>query len=209
MIFEQIRTGGDRNFAYLIGDESSGKAALVDPSYDPKGCIKRAEKHGLAVIYVINTHGHYDHTEGNDVVVRLTDAKIVANDHGADVPVKDRDKISLGNFQLEILHTPGHTEDGICILAGGKLATGDTLFVGKVGGTAGRESAMTEYRSLKRLMELPDETEVYPGHDYGVASSSTIGNERKTNPFILQPDFEAFLDLKNNWAEYKRKHGIK
>lgn len=209
MIFEQIRTGGDRNFAYLIGDESSGKAALVDPSYDPEGCIEKAEKHGLEVIYVINTHGHYDHTEGNDVVVRLTGAKIAANDRSAELPVKDRDKISLGSLQLEILHVPGHTEDGICILAGGKLMTGDTLFVGKVGGTSGRETAVTEYRSLNRLMELPDETEVYPGHDYGVAPFSTIGNEKKTNPFILQPDFEAFLDLKDNWAEYKRKHGIK
>jgi len=209
MIFEQIRTGGDRNFAYLVGDEVSGMAALVDPSYDPKGCIRRAEKRGLTVLYVINTHGHCDHTDGNETVQSNTGAEIVANDPAADVPVKDHDTISLGRLQLEILHTPGHTEDGICILAGGKLMTGDTLFVGKVGGTGSRESAMTEYRSLKRLMELPDETEVYPGHDYGVAPSSTIGNEKKTNPFILQPDFEAFLDLKNNWADYKRKHGIK
>jgi glyoxylase-like metal-dependent hydrolase (beta-lactamase superfamily II) len=210
MIFEQIRTGGDRNFAYLLGDEASKQAALVDPSNSPEKCVDRAEDQGLKVVYIINTHGHYDHTDGNDAVRRRTGAKLVANGGRADIRVGDGDTVSLGNLTLQIIHTPGHTEDGICILAEGHLVTGDTLFVGKVGGTDFSTGASKEFKSLKKLLDLPDETTVWPGHDYGTAPSSTIGNERLTNPFLTRiNDLEAFVDLKQNWAEYKQKHGIK
>jgi glyoxylase-like metal-dependent hydrolase (beta-lactamase superfamily II) len=91
----------------------------------------------------------------------------------------------------------------------GKLISGDTLFVGKVGGTDLGPGARKEWESLQKLMRLPDPTEVWPGHNYGVAPTSTIGHEKKTNPFLLQPTFDAFIDLKANWLEYKKKHGIK
>lgn len=95
------------------------------------------------------------------------------------------------------------------MVAGDALFTGDTLFVGKVGGTDFGALVAEEYHSLhEKLMTLPENTRVFPGHDYGIAPHSTIGNEKKTNPFILQPDLDAFIDLKRNWAEYKRKHGI-
>ena len=87
--------------------------------------------------------------------------------------------------------------------------TGDTLFVGKVGGTDFKEGARTQYASLhEKLMILPDDTEVWPGHDVGVAPSSTIGHERETNPFLLRKNFEEFVDLKRNWVAYKKEHGI-
>jgi glyoxylase-like metal-dependent hydrolase (beta-lactamase superfamily II) len=81
--------------------------------------------------------------------------------------------------------------------------------VGKVGGTDLGPGAHREWESLKKLMRLPDQLEVWPGHNYGAAPTSTIGREKKTNPFLLQPTFEAFIDLKANWLEYKKKHGIK
>ena len=208
MIFEQIRTGGDRNFAYLVGDGKTKRAAVVDPSNDPELVLARAEEHGLEVAYLVNTHGHYDHTDGNSLVQSLTNAQLVAG--GA----ADGETFSLGEVELKIIHTPGHTTDGICILASApgetaKLMTGDTLFVGKVGGTGYGDDAREEYDSLhQKLMTLPDETEVWPGHDYGVVPSSTIGNEKATNPFILRESFEDFVDLKRNWLAYKREHGI-
>jgi glyoxylase-like metal-dependent hydrolase (beta-lactamase superfamily II) len=212
MIFEQIPTGGDRNFAYLVGDEESGAGALIDPSNDPRKCIKAAEAKRLVVRYVINTHGHSDHTNGNDTVVKRTGARVVAHKNARqnhDVDVSDGDRLSLGNLQLEFIHTPGHTDDAVCVLAGGKLVTGDTLFVGKVGGTDLGEGARREFESLHRLMKLPNDVKVYPGHDYGTAPSSTIGNEKKTNPFLLQKNFEDFVYLKEHWAAYKKEHGIK
>lgn len=211
MIFEQIPVGGDRNFAYLIGDERTRQAAVVDPAYLPDNVLQRASHHKLEVAYLINTHDHHDHSGGNETVLSKTRARLLA---GAAEGFVDGQLIELGDVVLKLIHTPGHTTDSICVLASSagetdKLITGDTLFVGKVGGTGFGDDARDEYHSLHdKLMVLPDETEVWPGHDVGVAPSSTIGNEKKTNPFILQESFEEFVDLKRNWLEYKREHGI-
>ena len=108
-----------------------------------------------------------------------------------------------------VLHTPGHTEDSICLYVGDAVFTGDTLFVGKIGGTDFGAQARAEYESLhQKLLVLPDTTRVFPGHHYGTAPESTIGHERRTNPFLIQPDFETFVDLKRNWTAYKKAHGI-
>jgi glyoxylase-like metal-dependent hydrolase (beta-lactamase superfamily II) len=210
MIFQQIPVGGDRNFAYLVGDEASGLAAVVDPAFHPEKVLDEVEAHGLRVKYVINTHDHYDHTSGNAAVLQKTGAQLVGYGVGSGgVSVKDGDELELGELRLRIIHTPGHTPDSICILAQNNLMTGDTLFVGKVGGTGFGADAREEYDSLHaKLLLLPDEVEVWPGHDYGVQPRSTIGHEKKTNPFLLRENFEAFLDLKKNWLAYKEEHGI-
>lgn len=211
MIFEQIPVGGDRNFAYLIGDEETKQAAVVDPAYKPEKVLERAETHGLEVVYLINTHGHYDHADGNDYVLSRTKASLLSGHSGG---VRDDEKISMGKVELSFINTPGHSRDSICVLATepgspGKLVTGDTLFVGKVGGTGYGDDAREEYDSLHdKLMILPEETEVWPGHDVGVAPSSTIGHEKRANPFLLCKNFEEFVHLKRTWLEYKRKHGI-
>lgn len=213
MIFQQIRAGGDRNFGYLIGDEESKEAAIVDPSSSPEVFPPEAAKHGLKIVYIIGTHGHGDHTGGIGALKKETGAKVVmhtAAPDNADVKVKDGDTLKLGDLELNIIHTPGHTLDSICILAEDKLVTGDTLFVGKVGGTQTEPAAKIEYDSLfNKLMKLDDNIEVWPGHDYGVAPTSSIGHERETNPFLLRKGFKDFMWLKDNWAAYKLEHGIK
>ncbi len=210
MFFKQLKLGGDRNFSYIIGDEVSREAAVVDPAYRPDEILRIADENNFKIKYIINTHGHHDHTGGNQELKDRTDAELIFFD--CDIQgrrIRDGEEIYLGETPLTIIHTPGHTHDSICILAEGKLMTGDTLFVGKVGGTSTDRSAKEEYDSLhKKLLVLPDETEVYPGHDYGVRPSSTIGDERSGNPFLIQPDFNSFLYLKNHWTEYKKKHGI-
>jgi glyoxylase-like metal-dependent hydrolase (beta-lactamase superfamily II) len=211
MIFEQIKTGGDRNFAYLIGDETTKKAAVADPANHPQKVLSRAAKLGLEVVYLINTHGHFDHTSGNEMVQAKARVELI---RGGPSGAGDGAVFSLGEVELKVIHTPGHTQDSICVLATapgvpGKLVTGDTLFVGKVGGTGFGQDARDEYESIhSKLLTLPEETEVWPGHDYGVAPRSTIGHEKKTNPFILRERFEDFLWLKKNWAAYKEEHGI-
>ena len=213
MIFEQIAVGGDRNFAYLLADEQSRQALLVDPAYNQKKVLSLVAQQGLDVVYVANTHGHSDHSQLSDRIAKATDAKVVAHKSSAsagELGVVDGDELALGSLTIKILHTPGHTADGICLLVGNKLITGDTLFVGKVGGTDYGAQARVEYDSLfGKLLKLPDQTEVWPGHDYGTRPSSTIGQERRENPFLLCPSFEAFVDLKRNWTRYKREHGIK
>ena len=213
MIFQQIAVGGDRNFAYLVADKQSGKALLVDPAYNRKKVLSLLAQHNLHLIYVVNTHGHYDHSQLSHEIAEDTGAQVVAHKFSAapgDLAVDDGHVLELGALKIKILHTPGHTSDCICLLVGHKLITGDTLFVAKVGGTDSDSKARAEYDSLfGKLLKLPDQTEVWPGHDYGIRPTSTIGAERRGNPFLLCPSFEAFLDLKQNWAKYKREHGIK
>jgi len=211
MIFQQVPSGGDRNFGYVVGCDRTKLAAVVDPSPEPQMCYDKVREFGLEVIYVINTHTHFDHTGGNDFFVRQTHANIVTYKSApfGDIRVEDGQTLSLGQITLYFTHTPGHSIDSMCILAEKELMTGDTLFVGKVGGTSTRESAKKEFDSLKKLMGLDPDIRIWPGHDVGINPSSTIENEQKTNPFILRlNNFEDFLHLKDNWLDYKEEHGI-
>ncbi len=211
MIFKQILSGGDRNFGYLVGCEETKLAAVIDPSPDPAPCFQEAEALGLKVIYVINTHVHYDHTGGNDFFSGKSEAKIVTHSSSmiGDILVEEGETLELGNLELNFIHTPGHTDESMCVLVGEELVTGDTLFVGKIGGTYTRGDAEVEFESLKKLLKLEDGIRVWPGHNYGVKPSSTIGEERVSNPFLQRIDnINEFIWLKENWAQYKIDHGI-
>ena len=185
---------------------------MVDPSYDPARVADYVREHNLTVRYVFNTHRHHDNTNGNEAFEGLTGRGALGFgdvDPDSGIAVEGGSVLPLGELEVTILHTPGHSEDSICILVEDALFTGDTLFVGKIGGTDFGEQARTQYRSLHEvLMPLPNEVKVYPGHDVGVAPSSTIGHEKTTNPFLLQPDLDSFIHLKKTWLEYKQEHGI-
>lgn len=212
VLLRQFRTGGDRNFGYLVADEDSKAALVVDPSYSPESIVQFARAGGYRILYAFCTHDHSDHTNGNRAFAEASGIRPLI--HGERDPatgtlVEDGALFPLGPLEARILHTPGHTLESICIAAGDAVFTGDTLFVGKVGGTDLHEGARREYASLhEKLMTLPPETRVFPGHDYGTAPESTIRREKETNPFLLRPDFESFVDLKRNWAAYKKEHGI-
>lgn len=211
MIFRQIESGGDRNYSYIIACENTRKCAIVDPSPEPEIVAEAVNNLDLEVGYIINTHSHYDHSSGNDYFIRnARSSPPVLINCGKNLIKDDNFIQQIGEVRLEFIFTPGHTPDSICIKAGEKLITGDTLFVGKVGGTYGINDAKKEFESLKKICLLPAETEVWPGHNYGVSPSSTIGHEMENNPFITRlSNFDDFLWLKENWAEYKHKHGIK
>ena len=179
------------NFAYLIGDEKAGLAAVVDPAWDIEKILELARKNGLRVIYAINTHHHPDHTSGNDEIVKATGTKIVAHEasrNRKDIAAKDGETLRLGSLELKLIHTPGHSPDHMCVLVNGKLMTGDALFVGECGRTdlpGGNSEQM--YDSLfNKLMTLADDVEVYPGHNYGPKTHSTIGYEKAHN-YVLKP----------------------
>ena len=215
LIFEQIRAGGDRNFGYLLADRDAGKGVLVDPSYSPEAFVQRAVDQRIAVTHVVNTHGHPDHTNGNARAVELTGAPVAAHADAPtppDVRLADGGDLPVGALRLRVLHVPGHCADHIVLYepSYALLITGDLLFVGKVGGTATDEDARIEWNSLERLLEaIPDEATVWPGHDYGVRPSSTIGLEKRTNPFLLCPDLASFLRLKSEWPALKAQLGLK
>jgi glyoxylase-like metal-dependent hydrolase (beta-lactamase superfamily II) len=217
--FLQIHLGGDRNWCYLFGDRQSGEGAVVDPGFEPDQLAELAQQRDLTVRYILITHGHGDHVGGAGRLAELTGATLYAGRNervsGAE-SVADGHHFQLGQKRILCFFTPGHSPGHMVYLFEGRLMTGDLLFCGKVGGTGlffAGSSPDAEWESVHRVMTLPDETLVFPGHDYyggeGSMPHSTIAHERAHNPFLLCQDFEAFCHLKENWELYKKEHGIR
>jgi hydroxyacylglutathione hydrolase len=191
MFFKQIQQHGD-NFSYIIADEVKREAAVVDPSYNAGVISSVIKAENLKLVYIIDTHGHSDHTAGNQELRSIFGAKIAAHKQSrvnADIKVDEGEIISIGSISIKVIYTPGHTPDSICLLVDNqKLLTGDTLFVGECGRTdlpGGNSKSM--YNSLfNKIAKLNDNIEVYPGHDYGSKSYSTIGEEKREN-YTLKP----------------------
>ena len=191
MFFKQVQQHGD-NFSYIIADDTTGEAAVVDSSYNAGEITRIIKAENLKLKYIINTHGHSDHASGNQELRSISTAKIVAHNLSRinpDIKVNDGDTLNIGAIPVKVIHTPGHTPDSICLLVNNqKLLTGDTLFVGECGRTdlpGGNSKSM--YNSLfHKILKLNDNIEVYPGHDYGQKPSSTIGEERQSN-YTLEP----------------------
>ncbi len=218
MFFEQVRVGGDRNFSYVVADEITKTAIIFDPAFEVHRIDEILEKKEFNLRYIIMTHSHDDHVNGLSFFKqKYPDAEsvmIIATDYPVDIQVEDETVWDVDAINLKFMHTPGHHKDCMCILVNDKkLITGDTLFVGKIGGTGPSfptSDARLEYDSLQKIITLiPDDVEVWPGHDYGKKKSSTIKYEKENNPFLKMKNYEGFLWLKDNWLQYKKEHGIK
>ncbi len=205
MIIEQILVTGMAVFCYLVVDESTKDAVLIDPAGDYNSIFKQVEKHNARIKYVINTHGHYDHTSGNSHVTSKTGAILLIHQedlrHLSEIRrdecalfsdekniagkktllLKDNDKIIIGYTQLWIIHTPGHSAGSISIYSNGNIFTGDTLFTEGVGRTDLPDSSQSSLvNSIKnKILSLPDDTKIWPGHNYGKKPVSTVAEQKK------------------------------
>lgn len=205
---QQITVGSMGVCCYIVSCPETRKAAIIDPGGDVQRILAAVQAAGLKVEYIIATHGHPDHVCGNRALKEATGAEIIMHKADAeffgrpevngyfamlgleasppaDVLVEDGDQIQIGEEQLTVIHTPGHTPGGICLLNGLNLITGDTLFVGGLGRTdfpGGSQSELMD-SIQKRLLVLPDDTVVWPGHAYG-GNRSTIGEEKRGNPYL-------------------------
>ncbi len=208
MKIQQVVVGSMGVCCYILSCEKTGQAALIDPGGNADELLAICEKQELELQYLIATHGHPDHVCGNGPLQKATGAQIVMHRSDAeffstavaksyfsllglpesppaDILVEDGEMIKIGTEQLEVLHTPGHTPGSICLYSSPHCFTGDTLFVGGVGrtdfpGGSGNELSLS---IAQRLLTLPPDTIVWPGHGYG-GSRSTIAQERRSNPYL-------------------------
>jgi len=209
MIFTQIPVGQMQNFVYLIGDKTTKEAAVVDAGWNVDKIIETADNEKLKINKIILTHSHFDHVQKVNELIDKTQSDVYFHEYEFDainkyiktgstkiIKLKDSDEIKIGKIKVKIIHTPGHTEGAICLLFNNKLITGDTLFVGAIGRTdLPGGDAIKLFESLQKLKKLDDKTEIYPGHDYGETPSSTIGDEKKNNPYFMCKTKEEFLNL--------------
>ena len=189
---EQIQVGQMANFTYLVIDEEEKEIAIIDPSWDLDKIFGIIKRNSYRVKFIINTHTHFDHILGNEQVLAITNCQIVQHENSMDrhdIAVKDGDRIRVGNIVIDIFHTPGHSKDSICLIVDSKIIfTGDTLFVGNCGRIdlpGGNVNEMYD-SLLRRIIKLNDELILYPGHNYGMKTVSTIGEEKNTN-YVLAP----------------------
>ena len=200
MIVNQIPVGNMQNYSYIVEDEDTGEAIIIDPSWDLVELELVIKKNNLKIKYIVNTHHHFDHTLGNEAMAESTKAPIIQHELSElknDIKVKDGDFIEFGNSKLKVLHTPGHSKDSICLIGDGKIFSGDTLFVGNCGRIdLPGGSAKELYHSLfDVLYSLDDDLVMYPGHNYGPSEVSTIGKEKSTNMIMQKRTEQQFVDM--------------
>jgi hydroxyacylglutathione hydrolase len=191
MNIERFKVGWLSTNCYVVSCEETKETAVIDPGLENDAEVKQIleyiRQNGLHVKYIINTHGHTDHVAGNTIIKKATGALVLIHESNngcinADQKLRDGDVIYIGNYKLKVLHTPGHTPDGICLLGANVVFTGDTLFAGSIGRTDFAGGSFSEIiHSIKtKLLPLSDSITVYPGHE----SFTNIGYERRHNPFL-------------------------
>jgi hydroxyacylglutathione hydrolase len=186
------------NFVYLVVEERSKEAMVVDSGWETRPIEDAVKEQGAKVKFAVATHEHFDHVTTLSELASKLDAKVVAHVNSpneCDMRVKDGDRLKLGGSTVKVMHTPGHTEDSICLYDGREVFTGDMLFVGTIG-KFDRERAEAMYTSLNDvILKLPAPTVMYPGHDYGEVKFRTLGEEKASNPFLMTKDLRSFLSL--------------
>jgi len=201
MPIEQLNVGRD-NYGYLIYSETTRDAILVDPGTEAIKALNFIEKNKLNLLYIINTHNHWDHVNENPRVKKACGCKTISSKSdaegipgGVDIFVEDGEVLMLSEIRIEFLITPGHTPGSVCLIVDDKaLITGDTLFIGDCGRTdfpGGSDELM--FQTLQRLKALPDELIVYPGHHYGPKPFDTLGNLKMTNITLLASTQKEFM----------------
>ncbi len=205
MIIKKLEVGPIMANCYILGCEQTKQAAVIDPGDDADRILMELAKSELKVTYLINTHGHFDHVGANKRMKEATGATLAIhpgdepmlgklsksaamfglaaeNSPGPDMLLNDGDEVSFGEITLKVIHTPGHSEGGICLYIPGCVFAGDTLFYGSIGRTdlPGGDYDLLISSIKTKLFSLPDDTVVYPGH----GPATQIGKEKIINPFL-------------------------
>ena len=199
MFVIQMRVGRMKNFVYLLGEPVSREGLVVDSGWEILPILEAAEREGTRIRYVVATHGHFDHTMTLRELAERCGAQLLIHENSSlegGRRLRGDDRIMVGDESVRVIHTPGHTEDSICLYDGKNIFTGDTLFIGGWGRTdLPGGSAEKLFASLHSILQLPDKTVIYPGHDYGAVPHRTLGEEARNNKALLANDLKSFLRL--------------
>ncbi len=204
LTIKQMEIGPMQNYVYFIANELSKECTVIDPAWDVDYIREQATASGYKISSALITHGHPDHTNGIDELLRTHDIPVYVSEHeayfykpiGENIKdVKNGDILELGDIKIQFMHTPGHTPGSQCFLCHGNLVSGDTLFLDACGrcDLPGGD-AETLYDTLaNKLMKLPDSTIIHPGHNYHHLHHDTLEQQKKTNPYLQAENLQRFI----------------
>ena len=205
MIFRQVFDNKSSTYTYLIASAKGREAVIIDPVIENvESYIKLLEELDLKLVKVIDTHIHADHVTGASKLKETTNCSTLMGEHTpantVEIKVKDDEIIKIDQIEIKAMYTPGHTSDSYSFLMDNYLFSGDTLLINGTGRTDFQNgSSKDAYNSIfNRLLKLPEDTILYPGHDYNGKESSTIGNEKKFNPRLQVKNVDEYVELMSN-----------
>ena len=205
MIFKQLFDTKSSTYTYLISSGEGREALLIDPVIENVSeYINLLKKLDLKLVKVIDTHIHADHVTGASELKDITKCTTIMGAHtpaeSVEIKVKDEEYINLENLKIKAMYTPGHTSDSYCFLMDNYLFSGDTLLINGTGRTDFQNgNSKDAYNSIfNKLLKLPEETLLYPAHDYKGEKVSTIGKEKKYNPRLQVDSVDQYIEIMNN-----------
>ena len=205
MIFKQVFDTKTSTYTYLIASAKGREAVIIDPVLENVNeYIQLLKELDLKLVKVIDTHIHADHVTGAPKLKQATNCTTLMGEHTpadtVEIKVKDNELIKIDGLKIKSLYTPGHTSDSYSFLLDNYLFSGDTLLINGTGRTDFQNgSSKDAYNSLfNNILKLPEETLVYPGHDYNGKFSSTIGNEKKFNPRLQVKSVDEYVEIMSN-----------
>ena len=214
LYFKQLEIGPMQNYVYLIGSIETRKVAVVDAAWDVDAILEQVAQDDMEITHAFVTHTHPDHVGGRfagmeiqgvtellgkcrvKVVVHKAEAEFLKGLSASDmIKAESGDSIDVGGVQIQLLHTPGHTPGSQCFLVDKRIVSGDTLFIGSCGRVdlPGSDPEQMYYSLTQKLMALPDETILFPGHNYSDRPTSTLGAEKQNNPYLKFHSLKQFL----------------